>query len=422
MAKHILYCMEPETLKTYINHKNNIQQASLELSEEKISLIKSEVSNFSAGDGPKNYSVDGETAFIAISGPLEPKRDICAVLFDIEMTTYSDIIDSINLAENDDAVKNIHFIVNSPGGNVTGLTKTAEVIKNAKKPTTAIVEDMAASAAYWLASQADTIIVETESSEVGSIGVYSQYVDRTEEQKQAGIRVMSFRSKNAPLKNVDPSTEKGEDLIIERMTKMESVFFGYIASGRHTTVENIAENYGQGGLLMASEALKMGMIDKIEMSLNVSDTPTEKNNNINPNSSEEDIVSEKLEMTQEQFDSAISKAANSAAEKTAKLNAEATEKKVKDMEANTARVAGFNSLLASFPNQSEMIKTEIEKGNSATADFAMKVSESEATRVAVEKEHGKSADDSAPVVKATEDKEVDSELNAMANMCIKGRV
>lgn len=428
MPKNIFYAMEPSSLKSYIDHKNNMQAAATLLTSDKIEKIKSEVSGIRMADNgglgsgktPRNYSVDNGVATIAIAGPLEPKADLCAILFDVEMTTYSDIINSINLAENDNSVETIVFEINSPGGNVVGLSRTAEKIKNATKPTKAVVSDMAASAAYWLASQADSIVAEHSAVEIGSIGVFCQYINTSESDKQLGVERKSFRSANAPLKNADPFTAEGEKQVVERITNLESVFFDYISSGRQVSVEDIKENYGKGAVLIAGDALEAGMIDAIE-SISKMDTPIQKNNNNNNDVRTGDDSMGKIEMTQEELDSAISKAALSGAKQALSANATEVESKLAADKKESERVAGFTSLIAGFPKQNEMIKSEMDKGNSATADFAMKVSSAEQTRLKVEAEADTNDKTKVPDLKAVDKTQDKPKLNAVAEMCIKGR-
>lgn len=420
MSKNIYYAMAPDSLKSFIQHKNNMQLAASLLTSEKIESIKAEVKNFMTNEIPKNYSAENGTATIQISGLLAPKIDLCSALFGIDMTTYSDIINSIKIAEEDPTIEKIVFEINSPGGSVVGLNRTAEKIKNATKPTTAIITDMAASAAYWLATQANEIIAEHESVEVGSIGVFCECVDSSESEKRNGIEVKAFRSANAPMKNADPFTLEGEKQLVDRITKLESVFLSYVASGRQTSVDNVKENYGKGAMLIAGEALQVGMIDAIE-SIKLLSTPTQKSN-INTKQ-EVDSMSEKIEMTQEQLDSAIAKAASTAVENALSAKESEANKKVAADKKESERIAGFSGLMAGFPKQAEMIKAEMDKGNFATSDFALSVSAAEKTREKVEAEVKSNEADAAPVVKpSAKTSEENSKLNAVAQMCIKGRI
>ncbi|MBK8434507.1 MAG: S49 family peptidase [Chloroflexi bacterium] len=70
------------------------------------------------------------------------------------------------------SVGRILFDVDSPGGSVEGVAELASEIVAArgKKPMTAVANGLMASAAYWIGSAADEIVV-TPSGMVGSIGV-----------------------------------------------------------------------------------------------------------------------------------------------------------------------------------------------------------------------------------------------------------
>src|SRR5207247_2106519 len=61
----------------------------------------------------------------------------------------------------------------------------------AVKPITALANGLMASAAYWLGSQADEVVV-TPSGEVGSIGVYQLHEDWSQNLAQEGIKVRAL--------------------------------------------------------------------------------------------------------------------------------------------------------------------------------------------------------------------------------------
>jgi ClpP class serine protease len=78
----------------------------------------------------------------------------------------------------DPNVKAVVLDVDSPGGGVFGTQEFADEIYASRgiKPIIAQVNSMAASAAYWIASQADEIVV-TPGGQAGSIGVYTVHED-----------------------------------------------------------------------------------------------------------------------------------------------------------------------------------------------------------------------------------------------------
>jgi signal peptide peptidase SppA len=79
------------------------------------------------------------------------------------------------------------LVVNSPGGTVTGVQELADMVAGYKKPTRAFSDNMAASAAYWISSQADDYVV-TGSSQIGSIGVYMVVPNLEEYYAAQGIK------------------------------------------------------------------------------------------------------------------------------------------------------------------------------------------------------------------------------------------
>ncbi len=110
-------------------------------------------------------------------------------------TNYQTIADAAEKAAADPDVKRIVLAVDSPGGSVTGLPETAAVLAAVAKikPMSAVVEGVAASAAYWLTSQASDITL-TPSGEVGSVGVRMMHVDQSRALDDAGITVTELHS------------------------------------------------------------------------------------------------------------------------------------------------------------------------------------------------------------------------------------
>ena len=105
-------------------------------------------------------------------------------------TDYSAVRATVRRALADPSVKTIDLVVDSPGGSVLGLPETADVIHKANriKPVRAFVTGIAASAAYWLASQASTITL-TPSGEVGSVGVLDLHADITKALDTSGVKI-----------------------------------------------------------------------------------------------------------------------------------------------------------------------------------------------------------------------------------------
>lgn len=219
-----------------------------------ISFTSEDIAAFESGMN-ETLQVSGNTASIRIEGVLTNKRDIIAKLFGGGNTAYVDIIDALKTAEASKGVENIVLDINSPGGNISGMFATMDVIKGLSKPVKAVVHDMAASAAYGIASQADTIEAVSRASRLGSVGVALK--------AEVNDNEVNVSSSAAPKKTPDLRSEEGKRIIREQLDDVHQLFAEYISQGRNTDVETVNNSYGKGGVLLAEKALKAGMIDSI---------------------------------------------------------------------------------------------------------------------------------------------------------------
>lgn len=159
----------------------------------------------------------------------------------------------------DSNIKSIIINFDSPGGEVAGVSELGSLIKelSSVKPIIAHVSDMAASAAYWLASQTNFINMSPTAT-VGSIGVIcTVYVQEGEASPK------TFVSANAPLKRMGPNDEGFDEKMQSTVDDLEQLFLEAVASGRNTTVESVINNFGNGDTFFAKKAIDLGMADKI---------------------------------------------------------------------------------------------------------------------------------------------------------------
>ena len=163
----------------------------------------------------------------------------------------------LTTALEDDMVHTILLNIDSPGGEASGIAELSEMIVQAreKKKVIAYVDDMAASAGYWIASSAD-YIAASKTAMVGSIGVVFTLREKTGK----GIEIVSNIS---PLKRPDVSTEEGRSQIQKWADKLGDIFVASVAENRAISSDVVLEKFGQGDLLIGLEALEAGMVDEI---------------------------------------------------------------------------------------------------------------------------------------------------------------
>lgn len=212
--------------------------------------------------GQKHYGWDvagtksGKVALIPIMGVMSRYGDLCA--FGTE-----DISNWILEANALDEITSIVLQIDSPGGDVNGTELLGDIVRASQKPVVAYVQGMAASAAYWVASQAREIIMESETStEVGSIGVLAVHVDASEYYAKEGLKVTIIRSEGSDDKalfnDVEGLSEELKAEVKAQLAPIKAQFIKTVKSGR----PGIGEVF-TGKMYNGKSALQLKMADRI---------------------------------------------------------------------------------------------------------------------------------------------------------------
>lgn len=202
--------------------------------------------------------VSGSRAIISAVGVIfryETEMTAFLRLF-FPVVTLDKLNESFQAAQDNPAIREILFLVDSPGGDAAGVADTAELIRASTKPVRGYVDNMAASGGYWLASAAGDLHI-SQSALLGSIGVVI-----TGRARDDG-RTVRIISKQSPLKQSDPGTEEGRSEWQRTADALAQVFIDSVARYRGTTPEKVIADYGRGGLLVGQHAVAAGMADQI---------------------------------------------------------------------------------------------------------------------------------------------------------------
>ncbi|WP_309707377.1 S49 family peptidase [Siphonobacter sp. SORGH_AS_0500] len=164
-------------------------------------------------------------------------------------------------ANQDPAIAGIVLELNTPGGQVDGTEMLGEVIRQSEKPIVAFVTGMAASAGYWIASQADYIMLESETTaEVGSIGVLATHYDYTGFLEKEGYKITIIRADGSEDKALFNSVEPLSEAVLaetkEILNTIRDTFIDIVKAGR----PGIGEVF-TGKMYVGRDALKLGMCD-----------------------------------------------------------------------------------------------------------------------------------------------------------------
>jgi signal peptide peptidase SppA len=178
-------------------------------------------------------------------------------------TDYSQLRRAVRRAVADPQARTIDMLIDSPGGAVLGLPETADVIReaNKQKPVRAFVTGIAASAAYWLASQASTITL-TPSGEVGSVGVLDIHADVSKALEDSGVKITAVTAGEHKVERAPftPLSPEAREHMQRGVDSWYGDFLSAVRRGRGARV-SAQSKFGDGRMLSAKDALSAGMID-----------------------------------------------------------------------------------------------------------------------------------------------------------------
>lgn len=214
------------------------------------------------GDAEGAYSVDPDgVATVRVEGPLAQKAWACWMFGG---DGYDAIESRVRAALDDPRSRSLVLRVDSPGGEVAGCGVCADAIRAASaasgKPVVAYVDELAASAAYWLASAADKIVTPA-SGMLGSIGVIATRIEDTE--GNAGRKV-HFITSGARKADGHPEIPLGEEELAATQAKIDAladVFAGAVAERRGMTLAQVRGL--EADVFVGADAVARGLADRV---------------------------------------------------------------------------------------------------------------------------------------------------------------
>lgn len=174
-----------------------------------------------------------------------------------------DVVKWIEDADEDEQIQAILIDINSGGGSAVGSDEIAQAVKKAEKPTIAVIREVGASGAYWVASAADKIYVNRMSitGSIGVLGSYIEFAGLLEQYNMTYRRLVSGKYKDlgSPLKELDDE----EELILQMaLDKIHNFFIESVAENRNMSVDKVRE-IATGKFLLGIEALELGLVDEL---------------------------------------------------------------------------------------------------------------------------------------------------------------
>ena len=215
------------------------------------------------GDAEGAYAVDADgVATVHIEGALAQKAWSCWMFGG---DGYDAIESRIRAALEDPRSRALVIEYDSPGGEVAGCGVCADAIRSAAdasgKPVVSYVGELAASAAYWLASAADAIVTPA-SGMLGSIGVIATRVEDTT--GDASGRKVHFITSGARKADGHPTVPLSAEELAATQAKIDAladVFAGAVAERRGMTLAQVRGL--EADVFVGADAVTRGLADRV---------------------------------------------------------------------------------------------------------------------------------------------------------------
>lgn len=207
----------------------------------------------------------GQVGIVRVEGPLSQRSQehLCGYVdgYDAIEARFRDAI-------TDPQIGSIVLYIDSPGGDVAGLEQAVDRMRGLAdaqgKTVYAFVDEMAASAAYWIASGVADQIVVPPTGRVGSIGCIGAYVDESGALAAQGVAVHVFRDPpgKAPTAPMAPVAEIADARIAADVKAVSGRFASAVSKRRDIAVRDIREL--NGDFLMGKAAVSGKLADRVD--------------------------------------------------------------------------------------------------------------------------------------------------------------
>lgn len=210
---------------------------------------------FSSPVGPAAKSAP-HTALVEVRGEIAVDTEASA----------ENLVAALKSAFEDQGAQAVVLRINSPGGSPVQAGIVNDEIRRLKalhkKPVYAVVEEMCASGAYYIAVAADEIYVD-KASLVGSIGVLMDGFGFTGTMEKLGVerRLLTAGENKGMLDPFSPQNEQHRAFAKTMIDQIHQQFIAVVKQGRGSRLKETPETFS-GLFWNGEEAIKHGLADK----------------------------------------------------------------------------------------------------------------------------------------------------------------
>ena len=202
----------------------------------------------------------GNVAVISIRGTISEDPDSS---WTADGTAARDIVPLIKKANEDSAVRAILVDINSPGGSAVASDEIGQALSNVSKPTVALIHEVGASGAYWIATSTDHIIANRMSitGSIGVIGSYLEFPDLLSRYNVTYRRLVAGKYKDMGTPFREMSNEE-QQLFQSVLDDLRWEFVSTVATNRHLPKDKV-DVLATGQFYTGKQALNAGLVDEL---------------------------------------------------------------------------------------------------------------------------------------------------------------
>lgn len=210
-------------------------------------------------DNTRAVTLRDGVAVIPVTGPIMRYANLFTRISGA--TSTQELATDLQAALDNPQVRAIVLNVDSPGGEASGINELADMVYAARgrKPIKAYGGGTVASAAYWIASAADELVVD-DTALLGSIGVVVEVAVR---EAREGEKRYIITSSNAPNKRPDVETEEGRAEIKKSIDALGNVFVAKVARNLGVSADDVPAMGDHGGLKVGADAVAAGLAHRL---------------------------------------------------------------------------------------------------------------------------------------------------------------
>ena len=208
-----------------------------------------------------------QTVGVAPVGPHTALIDIRGEIAADAEASAENLVGALESAFGDSGARAVVLRINSPGGSPVQAGIVNDEIKRLKalhnKKVYAVVEDVCASGAYYIAVAADEIYTD-KASIVGSIGVLMGGFDLTGAMHKMGIerRLLTAGENKGIGDPFSPMTEEQREFTLSMLDQIHQQFIAVVKEGRGDRLKQTPDTFS-GLYWNGEQAIAMGLADKL---------------------------------------------------------------------------------------------------------------------------------------------------------------